>query len=371
MTRHLYILGIRGVPAAHGGFETFAEKFSTYLVEKNWDVTVYCQIDSGEICPPNDTWSGVKRIFIPIKSKGAIGTMEFDFKCILDVIKRKGRLVLTLGYNTAAFSTLFRIFNIVNVMNMDGIEWSRAKWSGAARCWLWLNERIGCLVSNHLIADHPEIKRHLLTRVSESKITMIPYGADEIFKDGDFEIRRLYGLAEHSYALVIARPEPENSILEIVRAFSNKTRGINLVILGNYDGHGNAYHRSIIEAASDEVIFLGAIYDKYLVASLRANAKIYVHGHQVGGTNPSLVEALAAGNAIIAHDNKYNRWVAGDGAVYFNSVEKCSEFFDKLNLNNSLTTELGTKGRQRHNADFLWSNVLSSYESLLSAADSL
>ncbi|MDP3842559.1 MAG: DUF1972 domain-containing protein, partial [Oxalobacteraceae bacterium] len=114
---------------------------------------------------------------------------------------------------------------------MDGIEWKRDKWRFYERGWLWFNERFGCLIGDHLVADHPEIKNHLATRVSRDKITMIPYGAPEIL-EADASLLHSIGVAPGRYAVVIARPEPENSVLDIVRAFSRKRQGCKLVMLG-------------------------------------------------------------------------------------------------------------------------------------------
>ena len=168
--------------------------------------------------------------------------------------------------------------------------------------WLYLNERAGCWLGNHLIADHPEIKAHLTTRVADAKITMIPYGADRI-DNPDSGVLAQYGLQPGGYAMVIARPEPENSILETVAAFSRKPRGMKLVVLGQYDPQKMLYHKQVRDAASDEVLFPGAIYEKATVSALRFHSAIYAHGHQVGGTNPSLVEAMGAGSAVLAHGN--------------------------------------------------------------------
>jgi len=207
--------------------------------------------------------------------------------------------VLTLGYNTAVFCLAYRLKGIANLINMDGIEWRRQKWSTLERVWLYFNERAGCWLGNHLIADHPEIKAHLATRVANSKITMIPYGADRI-DNADSGVLAQYGLQPGGYAMVIARPEPENSILEIVAAFSRKPRGMRLVVLGRYDLE-MPYHKQVMDAASAEVMFPGAIYDKATVSALRFHSALYAHGHQVGGTNPSLVEAMGAGSAVLAH----------------------------------------------------------------------
>lgn len=357
----LRILGIRGVPAAHGGFETFAEYLALYLVEQGWRVVVYCQEDGiGPVF--EDTWRGIERIHYPIKNTGPIGTILFDWKATLHAAKHKD-LCLTLGYNTAAFCSLLRIKNVPNLINMDGIEWSRAKWGPVAKAWFWLNEWAGCFLGNHLIADHPEINKHLQTRVSSKKITTIPYGADAI-TSADVSIIEDMQLTPGMYFTVIARPEPENSLLEIVQGFSAATRGYKLVVLGNYHAN-NAYHQAVKNAASKEVIFPGAIYDKQKVQALRFYSAAYIHGHQVGGTNPSLVEALGAGNAVIAHDNRFNRWVAGEGGVYFSSKDDFSNLLSRLLGDPQQLALLQTASKNRFQTQFTWPQVLAEYKRLL------
>src|SRR5690606_11535441 len=252
----------------------------------------------------------------------------FDWKATWHALGQSG-LFLTLGYNTAIFNLMQRLKGQTNVINMDGIEWRRDKWGAVAKTWFWLNERMGCWGGNHLVADHPEIKNHLATRVRDAKITMIPYGGDEVL-EADVSALAAYGLEPGAFSVIIARPEPENSFLEMVRAFSRAVRGHKLVVLGNFQPEQNVFHRQVMQAASAEVIFPGAIYEARVVQALRFFSRFYLHGHRVDGTNPSLVEALGAGCAVIAHDNHFNRWVAGPGAAYFADESSCAALFDRL-----------------------------------------
>lgn len=362
MQNKINILGTRGIPANHGGFETFAEHLAIYLIDNNWDVTVYCQVE-GHGDASIDVWNGIRRVNIPVNKSGALGTVIFDYKSTLHASKSDG-LILTLGYNTAIFSVIYRLKKRTNIINMDGIEWKRAKWSYVERIWLYLNERIACHIGNLLIADHPEIKKHLTSRVNQDKITMIPYGADEVL-NADKDVLLQFDLQPNKYALVIARPEPENSILEIVTAFSRKERHVKLVVLGDYNNGNLEYCKKVKDAASSEVIFPGAIYDKSIVKSLRFFTLLYIHGHQVGGTNPSLVEALGAGNAVLAHNNKYNRWVAGENNHYFNSVESCQSKIDFLISNFNTIKKMREFSRSIYKSNFTWASILTEYEKTL------
>ncbi len=355
------IVGTRGIPAGHSGFETFAERLAEYLVRKQVEVSVYCQVEGGGSTRER-YWQGVRLIEIPIRNKGPYGTIFFDWRSILHA-RGERPLVLTLGYNTAVFNAVLRWSGISTVMNMDGLEWKRGKWSAYQKLWLWLNERAGCRLADYLIADHPEIGRHLAAHAPERKIAVIPYGADAVFTADKRHLEAL-DLKPGGYCLLIARPEPENSIWEIVSAYSRRPRGCKLVVLGRYD-RSQAYQRRVLQAAGPEVVFPGAIYERSRVAALRYFSCLYIHGHTVGGTNPTLVESLGTASPVLARDNVFNRWVAGPGAHYFTDVESCAAELDALLVDDAELSRMAAASRQRHAEAFQWEQVLSAYESLL------
>lgn len=358
--KEVYILGIRGIPAEHGGFETFAEILALYLVENGWEVTVFCQTEEHKT-GYQDEFKGVKRFFINAKDS-SLGTIFFDFKSVYYSLKNR-KVCLTLGYNTAIFNILHRIWGFKNVINMDGIEWKRSKWSRPIKAWFYVNERIAGWVGNELIADHPEIKNYLATKYREDKITMIPYGG-YLNKDSDATLISKYSVEPNNYLTVIARPEPENSFFEIVAAFSAKPRGVKLLVFGKFTDD-NPYHVKVKGIASDEVIFAGVEYDKPTLQALRTHSRYYIHGHQVGGTNPSLVEALSMHNAIIAHDNKFNRWVASGAALYFSNVEELTQIFDENLDNSAQIASLKNHAKNQDETYFQWQSILQDYESVL------
>lgn len=361
--RSLIILGIRGVPATHGGFETFAERLARHLRARGWDITVYCQ-GSPTGRREEDMWEGIRRIHIPVHARAAWGTIEFDMRAAADALKRPGT-ILTLGYNTGFLSAYLRLRGRVNIVNMDGLEWKRAKYSALARAFLWVNERLAARAGNTLIADHPAIADHLATRVPPAKTIVSPYGSDRLLDMSTAPLAG-FGVEPGGFFTLIARPEPENSVLEIVRAFSRRRRGLKLLVLGAYD-FGIPYHVAVLNAAGPEVVMPGAVYDRRIVDALRVHSIAYLHGHQVGGTNPSLVEALGAGNAIIAHDNRFNRWVAGRSALYFSSEDQISDHIDRLVSCAALRAELRAAAVTRWRAAFTWDKVLSGYEDLIEA----
>jgi len=245
---------------------------------------------------------------------------------------------------------------------MDGVEWRRDKWNAVAKIWFYINEFVGSHLANIPIADHPEIAKHL-RRHGCNSAQVIPYGSARV-ETADVGAVEAMGLSPANYLISIARIEPENSILEIVSAFASKPRDIKLVVLGNFR-QGNAYHEEIKATATKNVIFPGAIYDKSTVEALRVHALAYMHGHQVGGTNPSLVEALGTGSAVIAHDNRFNRWVAGEGQFYFNDTADLERIIDAADAGTLGVGAARLRATSRHAEAFTFNDVHRSYELLL------
>ncbi|MBI1732452.1 MAG: DUF1972 domain-containing protein [Gammaproteobacteria bacterium] len=361
--RFLRIAGIRGIPATHGGFETFCERLALGLTRRGWQICVYCQA-RGEGEDRVDIWRGIQRVHVPVNVAGPLGTIVFDWKCIRHALKAGKAPLLILGYNTAIFSLLLRMKGIPVIFNMDGVEWARAKWAWHAKVWLFVNDLAASFIGNALIADHPLIADMLNRRALQGKVVTIPYGAPRV-ESPDPELLREFDLERDGYCLLIGRAEPENSILEIVSAYSSRSRPVPLVVVGNYNPAASDYHRRVRRAAGHQVRFVGAIFEKSIVETLRSGARLYVHGHQVGGTNPSLVEAIAAGNAVLAHDNRFNRWCAGEEAAYFDSEESCARMFDELLEDSDRLERMRAASRRRHLESFDDRQELDAYEACL------
>jgi glycosyltransferase involved in cell wall biosynthesis len=360
-TRSILIFGTRGIPAGHGGFETFAEHLALFLVKRGWKVIVYCQHEVPVVTQrvTSDQWNDIERRHVSVASTGPRATLEFDWHCIRDATNHDGACLI-LGYNSAILLAYLRLRGRKIMTNMDGMEWRRSKWSLPARAWLWTNEWLAAWMSHRLIADHPLIADHIATRRRRDAITTIPYGGNEILSAPEEAIRAL-NLQPGQYLISIARIEPENNILTIVEAFSRQRRNSRLVILGVLND-AIPYHRKIRAAASDEVLFAGAIFDKQILASLRFHALAYLHGHTVGGTNPSLVEALWAGNPVIAHDNPFNRWTAGDAGLFFSDGDECERLIVRALSDETFVEHARQTARRQAASYFNWNDILEAYE---------
>ena len=358
------ILGTHGVPAAYGGFETAAENIGLYLAAHGWRVVVYCQAD-GEGATTYDTWRGLERVTVRERRPGWRGTSSFDLKCVRHAVRehRAGDVWLTFGYNTGVFDVVPRLRGIPNVVNMDGMEWTRARWGLAKQGILLGNERFAGLFGNVLIADHPHIARYLRRHFGSRRVTTITYGAYEVTEAPVAPLHEL-GLRPGGYASMVCRPIPENSVLEIVTAWSRRPRGMPLLVVGPY-GDTDPYHLAVRGAASSEVLFPGAIFEPDRLTALRYHSAVYLHGHTVGGTNPSLVEAMAAGNPVIAHDNVYNRWVAGPGNEYFRDRSDLDATLSSVLADPTRLTSMRRASLARFREEFTWDHIGGQYDEVL------
>lgn len=367
MASTVRILGTHGVPAAYGGFETAAENVGLHLRDQGWRVIVYCQLP-GDGPIEYDEWQGLERVLIHEPRPGWRGTSSFDLTSVRHAMAAHtdGEVWLTFGYNTGVYDVLPRLRRIPNVINMDGMEWTRKRWGIAKQAILLGNERFAGWVGDVLIADHPVIATYLRRHFGRRRVQTITYGAHEVSEADTAPLEDL-GLAPGGYGMIVCRPIPENSVLEIVTAWSAQRRGMPLVVVGPY-GDDDPYQVQVRAAASDEVMFPGAIFDADRLRSLRFHSAVYLHGHTVGGTNPSLVEAMAAGNAVIAHRNPYNTWVAGPDNAYFTGTGDLAGVLDEILPDADRRRRMGEASRARYRDEFTWAKIGGQYEHALRTA---
>lgn len=366
---HIYLIGVRGIPNRYGGFERLVEVLAPDLVARGHQVTVFCEQEGAEQSPGTgvppkveDLWHGVRRRFVAVRSRGPLGTVEYDLRSFREV--PAGAIALIFGYGTGLFQRYLKQRGVRHAVNMDGIEWQRQKWGHIARLWLRFNERQAARLADELIADHPEIQAYLRTALG-AKSTMIAYGVDEQAAQPDQQALPEHPLIDRyppqSFFLVVARPEPENQIHILLDAYQRSRKRLPMVVLGNFDA--NAYGREL-RARHTDVHFAGGVYDSKALDELRRRSALYLHGHSVGGTNPSLIEAMAAGAWVIAHDNPFNRWVLADGGRYFDSVQALTTLLDQPPDAALRSTQLA-HAQARCQAEFSWRHILGQYAALV------
>ncbi|GDY36226.1 hypothetical protein ACINB_21180 [Acidovorax sp. NB1] len=358
------ILGARGIPASYGGFETFAEQLATRLVARGHQVTVYAE---GGDRPVADTlYQGVRVRTRRRPRWGAASVLAYDCACLWDA-RRDYDLVYMLGYGAAWACWWPRVFGVPVWINVDGLEWARSKWGRGARTYLRCMEWMSTKVATRLIADAEAIAQRFRQNYPWGAPTsFVAYGAELVPAEAaDPSVLANWGLQAHRYMLVVARPEPENHILEIVQGYLLHGSDWPLVVVGDVSG-GTPYQRQLKALASERVRFVGGIYDVAQLQSLRVHAACYLHGHSVGGTNPSLLEALACGNWVIAHDNEFNSEVARDAADYFRTSQQLAACLqDWFHRTHEERQKRAERARQVVQSFYDWEQITDAYESLM------
>lgn len=310
------ITGSRGIPNRYGGFEQFSEKLSAELARRGHDVSVYCRLPGSD---RPESFGKVRLVYrrLPEKTVGPAANFIYDYNCLRDAIRQKADVILECGYASAApWYPFLNNGNTKIITHMDGMEWQRAKWNKPIRLMIRRHERTAVKHSDELVCDNPVISEYY-NKTYGINPPMISYGAD-IREEWNSEIPVRQGLNPKEYYLLVARLEPENNIRTIINGFLASGVPEPLIIIGDTE---NRFGRSLAGRyrGGSRIRFFGGIFDPGMLDNLRHFARASFHGHTVGGTNPSLLEAMAAGSALIAHDNPYNRWVLGEYADYFNA----------------------------------------------------
>lgn len=320
------ILGSRGIPAEFGGFETFAEQLSVRLVNKGIKVTVFCEKGQSY---KGKTYKGVNLEYIWTPNIVGFRSIWFDMISIIKAL-RNSDIIYMLGYHVAFLFFIPKLVGKHFWVNMDGLEWKRAKWSKKVKLYLRIMERLAVKWSTIIIADAQGIAQYFEKQYAlTTEVLTIPYGAELVDSTPNSVTINEYGLKQNGYYLVVCRLEPENHVHEILQGFKYSDTKKKLVIIGDYN-HNNQYAKSLLEITDERILFLGAIYDQQKLITLRYHCYTYLHGHSVGGTNPSLLEAMACGNFIIAHDNIFNREVTQNSCWYFKSAKEITQMINLL-----------------------------------------
>lgn len=321
------ISGTRGIPNRYGGFEQCAEKLAQGLVAKGHRVTVY---NSSDHEYQLSEWNGVQIVHCKDMEKklGTFGQFIYDLNCFRDARRRDFDVLLQLGYTSSAVWYPYWPKKYPNVINMDGLEWKRSKFSRKVQWFLKHSERWAARHGDLLVADSLGIQQHL-RETYDKPSAYIPYGA-EVFTTPDAAVPGTYGLQPGAYHLLIARMEPENNIETIIKGYLRiRGKRVPLVIVGRTD---NAFGTYLVNTYGQQegVRFLGAIFDTPVIDSLRYYSYLYFHGHSVGGTNPSLLEAMGCSALIAIHDNIFNRSIIGTDGFIFSGEEEVVALIEGL-----------------------------------------
>ena len=353
------IIGIRGIPNQYGGFEQFTEYIAPELVRRGHEVLVY----NSSLHPFKEaSWKGVQiiRQFDPENRIGTAGQFIYDLNCILDSRKRKYDIILQLGYTSSSlWSFLFPQESLI-ITNMDGLEWKRSKYSRSVQSFLKRAEKWAVLNSDALIADSRGIQQYLQNKYHKPS-AFIAYGAT-IFDNPDENKISQFKLANYSYNLIVARMEPENNIETIIKGYLAADTQDPLLIIGSYSNKFGSYLRSKYEGQL--IHFAGPLYDMNALNNLRYFSKFYFHGHSVGGTNPSLLEAMASNALIIANDNVFNASVLENEAFYFSSPDDITNLLNRNIVKQDYQHFLNSN-KEKIQRNYSWPEIVSLLEKYL------
>jgi glycosyltransferase involved in cell wall biosynthesis len=370
------IIGSRGIPNNYGGFEEFTEILSQKLTKKGYNVHVSCEQPSEKNCP--DKFNGVNLFYFPIKhpKSSVIGMM---YEIIYDayslfMASLKADQIYMLGYSAALFFFIPKLFGKTLYLNPDGFEWKREKFNNNIKLLLKINEKIGSFWSDRIIADSKGIKKYY-DKKYDTESSYIAYGASKVPKV-KWDNKKLPDKLKHKidlnqkYWLMVARLEPENNIHTIIKGYIKSKAEKPLIIVGNFDSpkYEQFINKIINETPNyKNIILTGGIYDQETLNMLRQNCFAYLHGHSVGGTNPSLVEAMAMENLLLAHDNQFNREVCDDSALYFKNSDELKNNIDNIDNNPENYLEFKSKAFNRVKKEYSWEKIVGEYHELFKA----
>lgn len=329
-------ISTRGIPNNYGGFEQFAEYISVGLVERGHEVVVY----SPHFHPYKESiYKGVriKHIYSPEQWMGnSVGSFFYDFSSLKDALKKEDfDIIYEAGYTSIVPAYIW--FNVKKIKtpifttNMDGLEYKRTKFNKWVQKFLFWEEKTTVKHSHYLIADNIGIQDYYKRKYGK-KSEFLAYGAN-IHNDYDESLLEEFGLAVDSYCLLIARLEPENNVEMIIKGYiDSNVNDKPLIVVGKTDTPHGKY---LIEQYNNQpnIRFIGGVYDFKKINSIRYFSSVYFHGHSVGGTNPSLLEAMASSCFILSHDNIFNKSVLKADALYFENENSVTQLLNNINEN--------------------------------------
>ena len=371
------IIGCRGIPAKYGGFETFAQGLTENLVKKGYNITVSCEYEPQE--SREDGYNGAKLEYFPIKppENYFLRKIYENLSDIYFLIKlsRDHQLIYFLGIEVGMFLFIPKILNRRSqvLVNVDGVMWQRSKFNLLEKWLLKINHDMAAVFADKIIIDAQAMKNYV-DKKYQGKTIYLSYGINvpkRITWNGE-SLRLLKShtsveISPGNYYLVVSRLEPENNIHTIIDAFMQADLDIPLLVVGDFTSEAyNEEVKSIAgECSQPGVVFLGSIYNQKLLDMLRQNCCAYIHGHSVGGTNPSLLEAAISRNIIVAHDNQFNREVCGISAVYFKNEIDLSRKMKSIYKHQQSYIKLKDDVYYRIKNNYSWDKITEGYVSVL------
>ncbi len=352
------IVGTSGLPHHYGGFEQLANQLTIHL-NQVFSFIVYTPRENRK----NNikTVNGATLCFIPFKSNG-IQSILYDISSMVHALFFCD-IIFVCGVSGCLFFPVIKLFRKPIILNPDGNEWKRNKWSSLAKVFLKWSEKAGIGFSDVIVSDNAVI-RDYIKRVRKKDSVLIQYGGDHVIKtilQNDTKIK--YNIKQNGYAFNVCRIEPENNIHLILEAFKNIPE-MDILIVGNWNYSSYGKNLRLEFSKYQNIKMLDSIYDQVALDELRSNCGIYIHGHSVGGTNPSLVEAMCLGCFIIAFDVSYNIVTTDHKALYFKSTNDLMTILKKYSAHEIDVTEHQKNLLEVGNTLYKWKDISEKYASV-------
>jgi glycosyltransferase involved in cell wall biosynthesis len=356
------LMGTRGVPAQYGGFETAVEEIGRRLAARGYEVTVYCRNPGQKLT----TYEGMRLVNVPAIRHRVTETLSHTaLSTAHAIIRDRPDVVLLLNAGNAPLLKPLKLAHIPTAIHLDGLESKRGKWRGAGAKYYQWAEKASIAWGQEVIADAQAIADYVRAEYGRD-CTVIPYGAS-VIRPGSDRLAEV-GAEAHGYHLIVARFEPENHVIDAVHAYrlSRETRP--LLAVGNAR-YSQWYVDNVRHAARDDsrIRLVGGIYDQELLDQLYGNAVTYIHGHSVGGTNPSLLRAMGAGAPVLGFDVEFNREVTDGRALFWANADELTAILDDIATGARAAdlAELSESGRDRIATAYQWDAVTDQYEELI------
>lgn len=354
------LIGTRGVPARYGGFETAVEEVGRRLATRGHEVVVFCRVPDGD--EPLSDYLGMRLINLPSVKKRSLETLSHTALSVINPALKGVEAAIVFNAANSPLLPVLRARRIPVATHVDGLEWRRSKWGTLGRNYYRFAEALSVKLSDALIADAQGIADYYIAEFA-APTRLIAYGAPVLDSVGPDRLAELE-LNPQGYHLVVARFEPENHVLEIVQGYVQSRAELPLVVVGSAP-YADEYTRRIQAVADHRVHLLGGVWDQELLNQLYAHSLSYLHGHSVGGTNPSLLRAAGAGAMVVAFDVSFNREVVGEHGEFFVTPADVATRIDALEAAPQRARERGLALQQAIRR-YSWETVADQYEQLLS-----
>jgi exopolysaccharide biosynthesis WecB/TagA/CpsF family protein len=353
------ILGTRGVPANYGGFETFAEQLGRRLVQRGHEVTVYGRdlfVKRG-----TSSYLGMRIVRLPAPESKYFETVIHTLFAAFHVLTQRYDVIYVCNSANVPAVMLLRLFRKQIVLNVDGLEWKRRKWSSVGRAYYRLCAWTAARLPVHVVTDALVIQKYYLAAYGR-ETTYFPYGTEVEPVADDGTLARL-GLEAGRYVLYVSRLEPENNAHVVIKAYASVKTDLPLAVVGDAP-YASQYIASLRATTDQRVLFLGAVYGNgYQV--LRSHATAYVQATEVGGTHPALVEAMGFGNVVLANDVPEHRETLGDAGLYYRGPAELAAKLQLVLDDKALSGDLRARAHDRARNMFSWDAISDAYESWL------